>query len=135
MRVCAIAAMCAGFAACNKAPAQPDVAVAAVAAEPPREQAIVTASRGEVELVRGGNVSPARVGDKVGVRDTLRTGAGEADLSVDGIKVRLHEASRIELQDVQKRNVRARVKGSVESEVDGGKLDVAIEDSDAVAHS
>jgi hypothetical protein len=135
MRVSAIVALLFAIAGCNKDEPRPAVAVTSTAGEPAREQAVVTASRGQVELVRDGNVSAVKVGDRLGVRDALRTGDGEADLAVDGVKVRLHEASRLELQDVQKRAVRARVRGSVESEVENGKLDVAIEDSDAVAHS
>lgn len=135
MRISATVALGVTLIACSKVETQPAVATAAVAPEPAREHAIVTASRGQVELVHDGNVSPARVGDRLGARDALRTGDGEADLAVDGVKVRLHESSRLELQDVHKRAVRARVRGSIESEVDSGKLDVAIEDSDAMAHS
>lgn len=136
MRVSAIAAVCLALGACGKDTGQPAVAVSSAASVEPAERAVVTASRGQVELVRDGTVSPAKVGDRLGARDALRTKDGEADLSVDGVKVRLHEASRLELQQVDKRALRARVRGSVESEVDqNGKLDVAVEDSDAVAHS
>lgn len=136
MRVSAIAVVCLALGACGKDAGQPGVAVSSAAAVEPVERAVVTASRGQVELVRDGTVSPAKVGDRLGARDALRTRDGEADLSVDGVKVRLHEASRIELQQVDKRALRARVRGSVESEVEqNGKLDVAVEDSDAVAHS
>ena len=136
MRASAIAVVCLALGACGKDAGQPAVAVSSAAPVEPAERAVVTASRGQVELVRDGTVSPAKVGDRLGARDALRTKDGEADLSVDGVKVRLHEASRIELQQVDKRALRARVRGSVESEVDqNGKLDVAVEDSDAVAHS
>ena len=101
-------------------------------------QAVVTASRGKVELLHGGSGawSNAKVGDRLSAKDALRTAAGEADLAVDGVKVRLHEASRLELKTVDQRALRARVHGSVESEVDKtGKLDIEVEDSDATAHS
>jgi hypothetical protein len=101
-------------------------------------QAVVTASHGKVELLRGasGAWSDARVGDRLSAKDTLRTDVGEADVAVDGVKVRVHEASRIELKNVEKRAMRTRVRGSVESEVDKtGRLDVEIEDSDATAVS
>src|SRR2546429_7767495 len=61
---------------------------------------------------------------------------GEADVAVDGVRVRVHEGSRLELKQVGQKNLRARVRGSVESEVEQkGKLDVEIENSDAIAHS
>src|SRR3954464_12457956 len=50
--------------------------------------------------------------------------------------MRLHEGSRLELKQVDAQALRARVRGSVESQVDDkGRLDVEIENSDAVAHS
>jgi hypothetical protein len=101
-------------------------------------QAVVTASRGKVELLRGasGAWSDAKVGDRLSVKDALRTDVGEADVAIDGVKLRVHEASRIELKNVEKRAMRTRVRGSVESEVDKtGRLDVEIEDSDATAVS
>src|ERR1700720_235875 len=56
-------------------------------------QAVVIAKNGKVELLRGasGSWSEAKVGDRLSVRDALRTAVGEADLAVDGVKVRLHE--------------------------------------------
>jgi hypothetical protein len=101
-------------------------------------QAVVTASRGKVELSRGasGAWSDVKVGDRLGVRDALRTDTGEADLAVDGVKVRIHEASRLELKSIEKRAMRAKVRGSLESEVDStGRLDVEVDDSDATAYS
>ncbi len=87
-------------------------------------------------LMASGAWSDARVGDRLSAKDTLRTDVGEADVAVDGVKVRVHEASRIELKNVEKRAMRTRVRGSVESEVDKtGRLDVEIEDSDATAVS
>jgi hypothetical protein len=104
----------------------------------PAAEAVVTASRGKVELLHGpsGSWAPAKVGDRLTVRDSLRTDVGEADLAVEGVRVRLHESSRLELKQVDKQAMRARVGGSVESEVDqSGRLDVEIEGSDATAFS
>jgi hypothetical protein len=101
-------------------------------------EAVVTAKNGNVQVLRAldGTVAEAKVGDRLSVRDALRTDVGEADVAVDGIRVRLHEGSRLELKQVGKQNLRARVRGSVESEVERkGKLDVEIENSDAIAHS
>jgi hypothetical protein len=129
------------LAGCRRSTEPPlkGVASAGPAAAPlDAEQAVVTASKGKVELLRGssGAWAEAKVGDRLSAKDALRTEVGEADLAVDGVKLRLHDASRLELRAVEKRALRARVRGSVESEVDKtGKLDVEIEDSDAVAHS
>src|SRR5205814_5073970 len=101
-------------------------------------QAVVTASRGKVELSRGstGSWSEAKVGDKLSAQGALRTEIGEADVAVEGVKLRLHDASKLEMKAVDKRKMRTRVHGSVESEVEqSGKLDVEIADTDAVAHS
>jgi Glucodextranase, domain B/FecR protein len=101
-------------------------------------QAVVTAKQGKVQLLRAsdGTVAEAKVGDRLSSRDALRTEVGEADVAVDGVRVRLHESSRLELKHVGDQALRARVRGSVESEVeDKGKLDVEIENSDATAHS
>ncbi|TMB33705.1 MAG: hypothetical protein E6J58_19945 [Deltaproteobacteria bacterium] len=99
---------------------------------------MVTGKTGKVQVLRAvdGSVEEAKVGDRLSVRDALRTEVGEADVAVDGVRVRLHEGSRLELKQVGKQNLRARVRGSVESEVvQKGKLDVEIENSDAIAHS
>ena len=101
-------------------------------------EAVVTGKTGKVQVLRAvdGSVEEAKVGDRLSVRDALRTEVGEADVAVDGVRVRLHEGSRLELKQVGKQNLRARVRGSVESEVaQKGKLDVEIENSDAIAHS
>jgi hypothetical protein len=130
---------------CKSSPADPPIqgvasAPARGAAPPPTDspQAVVTASHGKVELSRGasGSWSAVKVGDRLGVRDALRTDTGEADLAVDGVKVRLHEASRLDLKKVDKRAMRTKVRGSLESEVEPtGRLDVEIDDSDATAYS
>src|SRR5260221_4396967 len=101
-------------------------------------EAVVTASRGKVELSRGssGSWADAKVGDRLGVTDMLRTDTGEADLAVDGVKVRLHEASSLLLKSVEKRAMRTRGPGSLESERGPtGRLDVEVEESDATASS
>jgi hypothetical protein len=101
-------------------------------------QAVVTSKQGKVQLLRGsdGTVAEAKVGDRLSARDALRTEVGEADVAVDGVRMRLHESSRLELKQIGNQALRARVRGSVESEVeDKGKLDVEMENSDATAHS
>ena len=100
--------------------------------------AVVTAKNGKVQVLRAadGSVAEAKVGDRLSVRDALRTDIGEADVAVEGVRVRVHEGSRLELKQVGQKNLRARVRGSVESEVEQkGNLDVEIENSDALAHS
>jgi len=104
----------------------------------PGSQAVVTAKNGQVQVLRAedGTVADAKVGDRLSASDALRTGLGEADVAVDGVHMRLHEGSRLELRHVAKQAVRAKVRGSLESEVDQqGKLDVEVENSDATAHS
>ncbi|HZX96785.1 MAG TPA: hypothetical protein VFE90_19860 [Myxococcales bacterium] len=121
--------------ACDRARGTNAASVGAAAAG---EQAVVTAKNGKVELLRGadGSVSEAKVGDKLSARDALRTEVGEADVAVDGVHLRVHEASQLTLKEVDPRRMRARVRGSVESDVtERGKLDVEMESSDAVAHS
>ena len=50
--------------------------------------------------------------------------------------MRLLEGSRLELKQVTKQGLRARVRGSIESQVDQvGRLEVEMENSDATAHS
>ena len=102
------------------------------------EQAIVTSSTGKVELLRGssGAWSDAKVGDRLSAKDALRTGLGQADVAIDGVKVRVNEYSRLDMSKIDKRFLRTRLHGSLESEVDqSGKLDVDMGDTDATAHS
>jgi hypothetical protein len=102
------------------------------------EQAIVTASSGKVELLRGasGSWSSARVGDRLGATDSIRTGLGQADVAIDGVKVRVNEFSRLDMSTIDKRALHTRLHGSLESEVEKeAKLDVQMGDSGAVAHS
>ena len=139
-RILTVAAVCLLAVACRKAQSsEPPIAAASPAMQSDLQKgdaAVVTASRGEVELVHDGNVSVAKVGDRIGVKDALRTTGGEVDLAVDGVKVRLHESSRLEVKQVQKRSMLALVRGSIESEVEkDAHLDLEVEDSDAVARS
>jgi hypothetical protein len=132
---CASLLLC--WTACKRAS---EPAIAPVTASRPlaAAEAVVTASRGKVELLHGpsGSWAPAKVGDRLTVRDSLRTDLGEADLAVEGVRVRLHESSRLELKQVDKRALRARIGGSLESEVDQtGRLDVEMEGSSATAFS
>ena len=130
--------------ACGRAQDRAPAAAAparAPAPAPPKAPALatVTASRGQVERQRGaaGQWAQVREGDQLGSSDALRTFAGEADLAVEGVRLRLHESSGVLLRAVDPRRLRARVRGSVESEVAPGKgsLDLEVEESDAVAHS
>jgi len=104
-----------------------------------RATAVVISRKGRVELQRGllGNWSDAQVGDRLAPSDALRTHEGEAEVGVDGVKMRVHEASALRLKDANARWLRAQVRGSVESEVEPGKgsIDVEVEGSDAQAHS
>ena len=47
----------------------------------------------------------AKVGDRLSVRDMLRTEVGEADLAVDGVRMRVHEGSRLEVKQVSKQTL------------------------------
>jgi glucodextranase-like protein len=125
--------------ACGRARSQgPSGSVASIAGEPARQRGVVTAKTGKVELLRAtdGTVSEAQVGDQFGVRDAVRTAKGDADLSFDGVRMRLHDESQLTLEALDRQKVRAKVRGSVESEVSGNaSLDVEAEGGDAVAHS
>jgi hypothetical protein len=138
-RVAAILALVLAIPACRrggKTAAISAVSTASTGATGP--EAVVTAKNGKVQVLRAsdGSVSEAKVGDRLAERDALRTEVGEADVAVDGVRLRLHEGSRLELKQVGKQALRARVRGSIESEVDHtGRLDVEIENSDATAHS
>jgi len=136
LRAAAILPLIMALPACRQHGSGPAVAAASAGAD--RSAAVVTAKNGKVQVLRAadGSVAEAKVGDRLSARDALRTEVGEADVAVDGVRVRLHEASRLELKQVGQKNLRARVRGSVESEVEAkGNLDVEIENSDAQAHS
>ncbi|HMC34703.1 MAG TPA: hypothetical protein VKH65_09870, partial [Myxococcales bacterium] len=122
---------------CKQEGSRPSLAVASTGTAD-GAAAVVTAKNGKVQVLRAadGSVAEAKVGDRLSVRDALRTDIGEADVAVEGVRVRVHEESRLELKQVGQQNLRARVRGSVESEVEQkGNLDVEIENSDALAHS
>jgi Glucodextranase, domain B len=139
------AVICAAFAfSCGRTPAGTTTPVAVSGPLPPgapqvRASAVVISRRGKVELQRGpeGGWADAQVGDRLAPSDALRTQAGEAEVGVSGVKMRVHEASAVRLKDANDRWMRAQVRGSIESEVEPGKgeVDVEVEGSDARAHS
>jgi hypothetical protein len=137
LRAAAILVLILAVPACRQDGSRPPVAAASTGTAD-GAAAVVTAKNGKVQVLRAadGSVAEAKVGDRLSVRDALRTDMGEADVAVEGVRVRVHEGSRLELKQVGQKNMRARVRGSVESEVEQkGKLDVEIENSDALAHS
>jgi hypothetical protein len=137
LRPAAILVLILAVQGCKQDGSRPSLAVASTGTAD-GAAAVVTAKNGKVQVLRAadGSVAEAKVGDRLSVRDALRTDIGEADVAVDGVRVRVHEGSRLELKQVGQKNLRARVRGSVESEVEQkGKLDVEIENSDALAHS
>ena len=137
LRAAAILVLILAVPACRQDGSRPPVATASTGTAD-GAAAVVTAKNGKVQVLRAadGSVAEAKVGDRLSVRDALRTDLGEADVAVEGVRVRVHEGSRLELKQVGQKNMRARVRGSVESEVEQkGKLDVEIENSDALAHS
>ena len=100
--------------------------------------AVVLARTGKVELSRnGGGWSDARVGDQLVPSDALRTEAGEAELGLGPVHMRLHESSAVRVKETTKSSMRAQVRGAVESDVEPGRgaLDVEMEGTDAVARS
>src|SRR5947209_4121555 len=107
----------------------PRAEAAAVAPEVAEGGAVLVGSRGSVELQRGtGPWGPAAQGQHIGVSDGLRTPQdGEAELSVDGIRVKLHDRSEIRLTAASSGVLRGRVRGRVESEVDKGKGRVSLQ--------
>jgi glucodextranase-like protein len=116
----------------------PSPSVASIASEAVGRQGVVTAKNGKVELLRAndGSVAEAQVGDHLGVRDAVRTGEGDAELAFDGVRMRLHDASQLTLEELDRQKLRARVRGSVESDVaNDASLDVEAEGGEAVAHS
>src|SRR6266478_3156527 len=82
-------------------------------------QAVVTAKSGNVQLLRAsdGTVAEAKVGDRLSSKDALRTEMGEADVAVEGVRVRLHESSCLELKQIGNKAPRARVRARPKSEV------------------
>jgi hypothetical protein len=106
------------------------------------EHAVVVASRGKVELSHGdrGDWKQARVGDHLNASDALRTESGEADVSIEGVRVRVHQSSKLLVEKVARRELAAKVSGTIESDVDRDArnpalLKVHVDGSDAVARS
>jgi len=100
--------------------------------------AVILARTGKVELSRnGGRWADARVGDQLVPSDALRTEAGEAELALGPVHMRLHESSAVRVKETGKSSMRARVHGAVESDVEPGRgeLDVEMDGTDAVARS
>ena len=119
----------------------PDAHVAEPEPPPPdpAKSAVLVGSKGVVELQRGGGTwSPATTGTRVTVSDALRTPAdGEAELSVDGVRVKLHDRSELRLTAASSGLLRGRVRGRIESDVESGKgkISLQVEDGDTVATS
>jgi len=130
---------------CNRnapPPVPPPPTPRAEAAEPDAglpPAAVLVDKSGVVELQRGsGSWSPAATGDRVGSSDSLRTpGDGQAELSVDGVRIKLHDRSEVRLTAAGPGVLRARIRGRVESDVERGKGSVSlqVEDGSAVASS
>jgi len=118
LRAAAILALILAAPACRQEGSRPAIATASAGAAV-GAAAVVTAKNGKVQVLRAadGSVAEAKVGDRLSVRDALRTEMGEADVAVDGVRVRLHEGSRLELKQVGQKNLRARARGTVEFEV------------------
>jgi len=108
-------------------------------ARPAAGAAVLTGSRGAVELQRGsGPWGPAASGERIGVSDGVRTHPdAEAELSVDGVRVKLHDRSELRLAAVSPGLLRARVHGRIESSVEAGKGHVSLQvgDGSTVADS
>jgi hypothetical protein len=125
---------------CDKQRPAPTPTPRAEATPPlPEGGAVLIGSRGAVELQRGaGPWSPASSGQRIGESDGLRTPAdGEAELSVDGVRVKLHDRSEIRVTTASKGLLRARVRGRVESDVEPGRgrVSLQVNDTSAVADS
>jgi hypothetical protein len=100
--------------------------------------AVVLSRKGKVELSHsGGAWSDAHVGDQLRPSDVLRTEAGEAEVGVDGVRMRLHESSAVRVKEASRTSLRAQIRGAVESDVEPGQgsLEVEMEGSDAHARS
>jgi hypothetical protein len=126
--------------ACGPSTSAPPVSapIAAKSAAQRSVAAVVLARTGKVELSRnGGQWSDARVGDQLVPSDSLRTEAGEAELGLGPVRMRLHESSAVRVKETGTSSMRAQVRGAVESDVEPGRgaLDVEMEGTDAVARS
>ena len=94
--ICAVLAV-----SCERAPASTPSPVTASGPLPPgqpqvRATAVVTSREGKVELQRGpqGGWADAQVGDRLAPSDALRTQVGEAEVGVNGVKMRVHVQGR-----------------------------------------
>ena len=129
------AAICAALAvSCERAPASAPLPTKFSGPLPPgepqvRATAVVISRSGKVELQRGlqGGWADAQVGDRLAPSDALRTQAGEAEVGVSGVKMRVYEASAVRLKDANDRWLRAQVRGAVESDVEPGMGSVDVE--------
>lgn len=120
-------------------PPTPRAEAAGIDAGTPASGAVLVDKSGVVELQRGsGSWTPAATGDRVGTSDAVRTpGDGEAELSVDGVRIKLRDRSEIRLTAASPGLLRGRVRGRVESDVQRGKGSVSlqVENGSAVASS
>jgi hypothetical protein len=103
------------------------------------EMAKVVASRGTVEI-RGTNADwkPASIGQTVSEQDALRTADdGMVEVSVRDVRLKVHEASELQVDQLAENRIRAKLKGRMESQVPSGKGEVEVESQDlpAVAKS
>ena len=89
-------------------------------------------TRGAVELQRGSKAwEPATPGARLGESDAVRTpGDAEAELSVDSVRVKLHDRSEIRLSAAAAGILRGRVRGRIESSVEQGKGRVSLQVED-----
>jgi hypothetical protein len=130
--LCLVLAVGAQGCRCEKEP-RPSPRAEAVAPPPaPEGAAVLVGSKGPVELQRGNAPwSPVATGARLGESDALRTPVdGEAELSVDGVRLKLHDRSEIRLTAASSGLLRARVRGRIESEVEKGKGRVALQVED-----
>jgi len=81
-----------------------------------------------------GSISEAKVGDRLSVRDALRTEVGEAESRWTGPDASSRRQPP-ELKQVTKQGLRASVRAASNRSRQIGRLDVEMENSDATAHS
>jgi len=115
---------------CEKERPSPPPAPRAEAAPPTAEgAAVLIGSRGGVQLQRGSQPwEPAAQGARLGASDAVRTpDDAEAEVSVDGVRVKLHDRTEIRLSAASAGLLRARVRGRVESDVEKGKGRVSLQ--------
>jgi Glucodextranase, domain B len=133
-----VVACATGCTRSTPAPANAGQTASKAAVAPGTIAAVILARTGKVELSRnGGQWADARIGDELVPSDALRTEAGEAELALGPVHMRLHESSAVRVKETGKSSMRARVHGAVESDVEPGRgeLDVEMDGTDAVARS